>query len=399
MARLRSMTTLLGLSPSANAGSVRYCGELAAFSGVAADASTAIQNCIARTFQGDTLLLPPGNYRMDKMVVIKTGMTLSSFGARYDSRICGQSNLACANLIASPYLQDNAILYGDRYTSNYTIDHIVVDGNRANRLANAEAVCNAAGGRDAYLFNGHQARIQYSVFKNALCGTAFAFALDSTPAVGAVIYQNIFSDNGDHYSNGLWSDGLTIGSVDRSYVINNYFYNNSDVSLILGGGTNSSIVNNVFVQSWQGEFATLMLTNWTVFSPVAQMAWADFRGLTVSNNWFDVGNLSEIAVEIGVLPWAGQQTAYQGNLRTMGGLFVNNIFISSKQNINVAGGGTPGVPVRIGVNQYYPSGPQQSAGPTQIPTSLLNIQNPWEASFVSLEDPYRQPSQFNWDSF
>ncbi len=66
----------------------------------------------------------------------------------------------------------------------------------------------------------------------------------------AKVVNSAFLNNGDHFTQNMWSDGLTINSGPAAQVTGNFFVDNSDINLILGSGANATIaVQGFFVCS------------------------------------------------------------------------------------------------------------------------------------------------------
>jgi hypothetical protein len=296
---------------------------------------------------------------------------------------CRDADARCATLRASPGFANETMFFGAATASSLTLDHVNFDGDRLHRTVDSAVNCGEGKGRNAILRNVQNAKIQYSGFYRALCGTSLALGNGES---NVLIKRNVIADNGDNAVSGRWSDGITIGTIANSRVENNWFYNNSDVSLIFGEAPGTIISGNEFHQTVMHVFAAMMFTNWTVFAPTpAGYGWADSRGAIISDNRFMLGSKADIAIQIGVITWGGGTfSPYAGSLRTMGGTFQNNVIDTDRQGINVAGGGTPAFPVVLSGNAYLNSGGVRlPASHLQLPTSALNIQGPGDQSFVS----------------
>lgn len=386
-------TTFLGVSAFAG---VQLCTGVNVDNSGATDASRGIQSCFNQLPSGATLAFPSGTYRVDHQIKLSKPLLLTTLGVYGSTQICKDDGvLPCAKIISGSTLTDNATLFGDQNAQGYTIDHLVFDGNRTARLNGAQAFCGAGNGLNVLLWSGQNARVQYSLFKNTLCATALGIAI--IPSSNLIVYSNIFSNNGDHFSNGLWADGITIGSIRSSYILSNYFYNNSDVSLILGGGVDSLVSKNVIQNTWNGSFASIMLMNWTIYLPQNQMEWADFRGMWLTNNFIDTESMTDIGIQVGVTAWGSPQ--YCGSLRTLGAYIAGNTVRSSKQGINFTCAGAPGYEPYLGVNSWVQTGPFLTAGASrQVPTSLFNIQDINWGSFVQIDPSNPSYTNNNWDN-
>lgn len=379
---------------------VEICPGVIADSSGSIDASLKIMDCLNRLpANGGKLLLPPGTYLIQYRININLpNITIATAGLENSELFCHQTQ--CARLLASPTFDDGmAMLYSDANALGISLNHLIIDGNRLNRSHSyinsntcVQGVPNGVRGRNAVLLNTTNSKISYSQFVNAACGTALALAL--LPSTNVNIYKNVFSDNGEHEVAGTWSDGLTVGEISHSNISENYFYNNTDVALILGGGVSTTIVNNHIIQTYQNIFAGLMLTNWSIGAE--QGHWADFRGAVIENNFILCNSLCDIGMQFGVLPWGGQSRVAE--LRLMGAQVLHNTVISNKQMINVAGAGTPDFPIKITDNYFIrPSGDFLLAGYSKkIRTSNFNIENPWNHSFVDIGGQQIEISTHEW---
>jgi hypothetical protein len=219
---------------------------------------------------------------------------------------------------------------------NVTVEHVVLDGNRANRLGST-AASTCAGGYNRRGFNaiargtGHTFRYNASI--NTLCGTGMEWR-----GGGATITHNYFADNGDNATDMMWSDGLTIHEADDSTVEGNQFWNNSDVALILGGGTNTQVSGNLVVQTTQVVFAGLMLDNFNGGTS------GDFRGTVVHHNHVNCSNhLCHFGVNLGPHAW------YLSD-NILGGSVYDNTVLNGRVGLNVDGAGSVEHPIVIYAN-------------------------------------------------
>jgi hypothetical protein len=197
-----------------------------------------LQGCIDATPPGTALELRPGRYRVSSAVRINRSITVRTLGIPEDRARCGSPNaLPCAVIEATPaFNESGGFVTSLTPNSGLRLDHLVVDGNRAQRLATpAAAQCRQ--GDNQYGVNADigacdGCRITSSVFQNALCGTGLRVN-------NVDVVNSLFADNGVHTVGAidlLWSDGLTVGRCDRSYVVNNEFRDNTDIDLIFGSG-------------------------------------------------------------------------------------------------------------------------------------------------------------------
>jgi len=312
------------------------------------DVSAQINNCINATPSGGTLALPAGTYQVNSPIVINKPMSIRTQGVADTDVACGKSSsVPCATFVSSStFSAANGLLQSDGMR-NVVIDHVVVDGNRFDRLGSASASACAADhnqyGFNASVTNCATCTFQNSVSERALCGTGLQWSGSS-----ATIKSNSFVANGDHFTHGLWSDGLTLVSADNGTISNNTAADNSDVGLIIGSSSNARVTNNMVTQTRGTAFAAFMLFS---FSTSAD---ANFTGATFSGNTINCSaGKCFYAVAIGNDPWL--EAARPGAV--YGGSFINNAVTGGVIGINAAGAGTSSNPVTVSGNTIATSQP------------------------------------------
>ena len=316
------------------------------------DVSAQINNCIAATPSGGTLALPAGTYQVNSPIVISKPMSLRTQGVADTDAPCGKSSsVPCATFISSSTFSAANGLLQVTPTNNVTIDHVVIDGNRFDRLGSASA-SSCAAGHNQYGFNASVTKCTSCAFRNsvserALCGTAMQW-----DGAFATITSNSFVANGDHFAQSMWSDGLTLIAADNSTVSNNTAADNSDVGLIIGAGQNSQITNNTVTQVRGTAFAAFMINSFQSSQS------GNFTGATFSGNTINCSaGKCFYAVEIGDDPWLAASRPGA----TYGGSFTNNSVTGGVIGINADGAGTTGSPVTISGNTIATSQPDSSS--------------------------------------
>lgn len=313
---------------------VTLCPGVQVVADGATDAGPAIQQCINNTAAGGTLQIPAGTYGIGSQVVINKPMTLRTSGTSGSTQSC--EAIGCAVLKALPSFNVNGggFLVTEGFT-DVTIDHLVLDGNRAARLGST-AASQCAAGQNRWGFNARMTdcrfcRFTYNVSKNTLCGTALEFSGDD-----AVISNNTLRNNGQNSQSNMWSDGLTIHSSDRANVTNNTIVDSSDVALILGGGRNAFVANNAISQPGQVTFAGLMLDNFNGGTH------GDFANAIVTGNTIDCGAARNchFGINLGPHPW-------YLSTNILGGDVHGNTVTNARQGINVDGAGTAASPLTL----------------------------------------------------
>lgn len=330
------------------------------------DDGPALQRCIDATPAGGTLQLPPGIYDIGTQVVINKTMTLRSSGTAGVTLNCEHLNCATLRALRSFNFNGSGFL-AVRNASGVTIDHIVLDGSRAARIAQpptrAAGECaqgNTRWGFNASIHNCTNCKFTYNVNRNALCGTGLEFF-----GHDATIASNVFRDNGQSSQANMGSDGLTVLYSDRGRITNNTFINNSGNALIVGGGRNALVASNTITQPGQLATAGLMLHRFGTSTP------GDFTGAVVTQNRIDCGSARNchFGIMLGPHPW-------DAAVQISGGTVHGNTVINARQGINVEGAGTIASPLTLYNNSVSgtPTSASFACGTRQ--TSPLNIYTP-----------------------
>ena len=313
------------------------------------DARLAIQTCIDATPVAGTLALPAGIYRLSGAVAITKPMTVTTAGASGNAASCLADDAPrCAVLRADATLLPSAS--GNRgfvrmglagaAVSSVTLDHVVVDGNRAARLGSPAATACASGN------NGEGINIGASCANCSFVGSASARALCGSglewDGDGLTVKNSVFLGNGDHATQNMWSDGLTIHKSDGALVDGCRFIDNTDVGFISGGGTNAHYTGNVALQLEQASFAAMMLDNFN------NGALGKFGGTVMSGNTVVCAAPCHFGIELGPHPWYASP-----NIE--GGVVSGNVVRGAYIGINAQGAGTAASPTVITGNDLGPT--------------------------------------------
>jgi hypothetical protein len=326
------------------ASAIAICAGVTADPSGTADAAAAIQACVNATPAGGTLALPAGIYKVSSVVSIDHAMTLTTAGATGNPASCiGYDAPPCAVLRADAAVSPSAsstrgfVRLGTLATriANATLDHVVVDGNRVARLASAAASACAAGQNGDGInvgANCDACSVIGSASARALCGSGMEWDGDTI-----VVRASVFLGNGDHATQNMWSDGLTIHKSDGGVVDRCRFVDNSDVGFISGGGTNATYTHNEALQLSQAAFAAIMLDNFN------SAAIGDHTGAQLANNLVACPGGCHFGIEAGPHPW------YQSpNIK--GGTITANTVVGANIEINAQGAGTAAAPTVISNN-------------------------------------------------
>ena len=322
----------------------------------------AIQACIDRAPLFSTVEIPAGKYILHHQIVVSTSITVRG-GLTGASCVAAPED--CAALVAAPDFADQWGLLVVRSTAHVRLEHLVIDGNRAERTESAAAL-SCVNGDNTYGFNASVldcdgCSVADVVSRNAVCGTGMVWT-----GANATIAGNAFLSNGDAATRSMWADGLTLLSAPRSTIRENTFENNSDVGLIIGHGVDSRIERNAIRQRTQPSFAGLMLDN---FNSNDRELHGDFRGAVITNNTIDCGaQLCTFGIQVGPRPWYSSSNIVGGELH-------DNIVKGAKIGINVDGAGDRDAPTAIFNNnvEAAPSGSYFATCAQPIPAAWMNI--------------------------
>ena len=324
----------------------------------------ALQDCIDRAAPFSTLELQPGLYELDRQLAVTKPLTIRTVGD-WTTTTCVDNPDHCAVLTASPDLlaDDGVLLVAS--TQNVTLEHVVIDGNRAARQSSIAAQFCLKGRRtagfNAAVLECTNCRLEDVVSRNALCGSALVWS-----GRGALIQHSAFIANGDASTAGMWSDGLTLLYAPDSEVRFNTFVDNSDVALILGYAARSRVEKNYVLQSGQPAFAGLMLHN---FGSDDVGFRGDFRDAVLTDNVIDCGaQLCAFGIQVGPRPWDVTRNIIGGDLH-------QNYVRGAKIGINADGAGTSRAPTRIFGNDVsdVPDGELFAGCADPIPMTWMNI--------------------------
>jgi hypothetical protein len=341
-----SPTHTIDVEPAASA-PIALCGTTTADPTGKADAHAALQACIDATPDGGTLALPAGIFRLSGVVSITHAMTLTTAGASSAPNCLDYAAPPCAVLRADDVVSPSGastrgfFRLGTLATqvSQVTLDHVVVDGNRAQRLSSGSAAKCAAGTNGDGINVGANClscTLGHMVSARALCGSGMEWDGD-----GITVTDSVFIGNGDHATNNMWSDGLTIHKSDNGTVAGCAFIDNSDVGLISGGGTNAKYTSNVASQLSQSAFAAIMLDNFN------SGALGDHTGAVMSGNSVACPATCHFGIELGPHPWYASP-----NIK--GGTVTGNTVVGANIEINAQGAGTSAAPIVISSNTLGP---------------------------------------------
>jgi hypothetical protein len=329
------------------------------------NAANILQECIDRAPGSGTVEIPPGKYVLHRRLVVSKPLTIRTAGSSSGLVSCVATPDRCAILMAAPDLVETDGFLLVHKTTDVVVEHVILDGNRAERLSSPAAESCQAGrnraGFNAAFIGCVKCALQDVVSRNALCGSGMVWS-----GRDALIQRNEFSANGDAAVPRMWADGLTVVYAPHSLISWNRLVDNSDVALIVGYGVRSSIERNVIVQRTQPAFAGLMLHN---FNSNDLATRGDFRGSEVKYNTVDCGfRLCLFGIQLGPWPWDPTKNIIGGEVH-------DNDVRGAKVGINADGAGIVGYPMAIFANTVtnVPSGAYFADCAQPIPAEWMNI--------------------------
>lgn len=134
-----------------------------------------LQGCIDIAPPFSSVEIPRGFYLLESQVVIRKPLTIRTVGSADGSITCSSGPDGCANLVASPRLDDDNGVLSIQSTTDVTLEHIVLDGNRRARLhTRAFQACRAGrntAGFSASVIGCVRCAVHDIVATLALCGT------------------------------------------------------------------------------------------------------------------------------------------------------------------------------------------------------------------------------------
>lgn len=333
---------------------VQICDGVEVDSTGTSDASMGIQKCIDMAYgNGSTLGLPAGTYLLHKRLDITQRLTLHTAGVATEQPGCGMvDGPRCAVLRAAPELTDAYGLLLANGVVRLRLDHVVLDGNRGQRLYTGPGIsCGAK-------WTGHQGEGRSPAYNsgihtcdscsfygfasiNALCGTGCEYS-----GTNSTFERCLFHNNGDHFgrqSGGeghKWSDGLTIGSGPGAVVRNCLFQDNSDINFIIANSHGACIENNTIRMVSNGAFGGIMMDNFN--NPNL----SNHSGTIVQHNTIDGGSRLHYGIELGPRPWYTDGGNLHGPV-----IVTRNTIGGAGFLVNADGAGFPRAPFIVTANQ------------------------------------------------
>jgi hypothetical protein len=316
------------------------------------------------TTSGGTLSVPIGTYSIGTTVLLHRPITLTSTGATGPGCLSDGAS-KCAVLRASLALgADNSGVLNLKGT-NVVVDHVVIDGNRANRLAGAAAAACASGKNNQWGLNINVpgcigCTFAYSASINSLCGSALQW-------VGSqcTLTHNLIAFNGDHFARNMWSDGITLLDGDGCYVTENVFDGNSDVNFIMGSGANAVVQSNtVKMPPKRNCFAGVMLDNFNGGTK------GNYTNLVMKGNTVDCASQQcEYGMQFGPGSW------YLPPVNPIGGTVTGNSVTGANVLYNFNKMGTATAPITFYGNTYgsFPAGSYKAWCGKTYKGSALNV--------------------------
>lgn len=174
------------------------------------------------------------------------------------------------------------------YTHDVNIQGITIDGNKSRRTC----VGNYAG-TNIHFDHVDNVLIDSITTRNAVCGSGFVISGNKVR-----ITNSSFLSNGSHHISNSWADGLTLLHCDDCTISSNSFIDNTDVSFVWGGGRNSVVDKNKFIQSGAISFAAVAFDNFNGTQT------GMFDSSIFTENSIECGsNMCDLGINVGPHAW------------------------------------------------------------------------------------------------
>jgi hypothetical protein len=277
---------------------------------------TAMQRCLD---QGGTIVLDPGQ----PGYVVQQGLLITRPGTVITS---SQAPGTRARIIADNLL-NNHMLKTRGFIDNFQITHISFDGRvdcdeggcRAHRDECRDG--NAPGNLD---LAGNGFRVLNSESMHAMCGSGMGLA-----GANYTVNNNYIAYNGrDRFSGGggaPWADGITALSCYSGHITSNTIVDNTDIDLVVGGGSGCDVSGNTIWHGGKYAFAGLNIGN---FNNNGYHSGSTFQNNTITSA---VADRLSMGLLVGSHPWNSSVWVHDA------GNVVNNTIRGAVINLVVEG--------------------------------------------------------------
>lgn len=291
------------------------------------DATPAIADCLKRLEREGTLQLLPGTYQLLTPLVIDRPVTIETAPVA-SGQACSKFTGAYCAVLAIGQMPPQAtagVMPIEVAAQNVRFHSMAIIGPGNGYSPWGQRICLDPHTRP--LGGGVRIRADSFQMTNVLLKDVGCYtAMEVSKAVKNVrISNNVIAENGNHKSNLMWSDGITIHDAVAAVVENNIFKDNTDVQLIFGGCQSCLIRDNKFYHSpnfSHASFAELMLHAWPTTS-------GNFAGSIISGNSINCGRSKRCGygVMIGGEPWYSSKAS--------GGMVTGNVIKNALMGLNV----------------------------------------------------------------
>ncbi len=281
------------------------------------DDYSALQTCL--NGGGEIRLSTSGTYLISQSLTLSSSTTLTSTGG-------GRATIrAMANI-------DGRLLNASG--SSYTIANIKFVGGRSNGEdagdlpweGSYEASCGNHG-QNVYA-TGSGILIDNVESTEATCGSAFVIS-----ASNFEIRNSYFHTNGreEGYSPNSWADGLTVHACNSCWIHDNTFEDNTDIGLVVGGGSGGTIEDNTISNFNLHAFAGLHV-GWFPDGD------GDHAGITYdSNTIYSDEDMMSFGLIAGFEPWFNGLVSSAHGFVSDAGSITNNEIEGAVVNLAIEG--------------------------------------------------------------
>ena len=245
------------------------------------DDSSAINSCLSG---GGTVMLANGLYWIDATLNLTQDNTV----------FIGEVVEGIAPILRARPELDETMLVVSASADNWEIYNLAFDGNDSNRT-DLEACDGYRGWATNIQARGTGFSIHHISSNSALCGSAL-----EVEGSDFDIYNSEFLYNGSNSgANEPWADGITLLMCDVGSVYSNYFRDNTDIDIVVGGGDECLIDDNEIDHVDDYAFAGFHV-GWFPGTFAAAHDTSEYR-------YFDISSASDklgFGVVVGYHPWS-----------------------------------------------------------------------------------------------
>jgi parallel beta-helix repeat protein len=202
----------------------------------------ALQACLD---SGSTIVLRDGN----PGYIITMTLYMKVIGTRLISETEVRAKIIAADNLIGP------ILWAESQ-NGFSIERLHFDGRKQSRMGNP---CSGPSGNTIAIIDSRNFSVTNNEIENTVCGTALLANGINYRITGNLIKNGGREPTGD--GRAVFADGITAGLCEQSLIEGNVLKNNTDVGIIVGGGSNCRVLNNKIRQTRAKASAGMWIYN------------------------------------------------------------------------------------------------------------------------------------------